>query len=359
MSPEPRPEVARLLPYTVPAAGRRGLLRLDFNENLMGPSPRVLERLRGLEGEDLSFYPDETGAREAVARHFALGADDALVLTSGVDEAIRLVCDCYVRPGERVVILEPGYAMYRFYATLAGAEVREVDFEAGLLFPEAALRRALAAGGRVLLIGNPNNPTGTPVPEGLLEELAAAHPETVILADEAYVEFGGRSCLEGARRLPNLLVARTFSKAYGLAGLRAGVLLGRREPLSWIARIRSPYAVNSVALALLPAALEDAAYLRRTVEEVAAARRLLADGLREAGIETWPSAANFLIARFGENAKGLRDALKRRGVLVRDRSGHPLLHGTLRIGIGTRVEAEAFLRALRDLRGGTAGEERT
>lgn len=356
MSPEPRPEVARLLPYTVPAAGRRGLLRLDFNENLAGPSPRVLERLRGIDGDDLSLYPDESAARAAVARHFALGGEEDLVLTSGVDEAIRLVCDCYVRPGERVAILEPGYAMYRFYATLAGAQVREVDFEAGLRFPQASLRRALAEGCRGLLIGNPNNPTGTPVPAGLLEDLAAAHPETVILADEAYVEFGGDTCLEGARRLPNLLVARTFSKAYGLAGLRAGVLLGRRETLSWIARIRSPYAVNGVALAVLPAALEDGAYLRRTVEEVAAARHLLADGLRGLGIETWPSAANFLIARFGEKAKEIRDALKRRGVLVRDRSGHPLLHGTLRIGLGTREDAEAFLEALRGLRGETAGE---
>jgi histidinol-phosphate aminotransferase len=339
--------VARLEPYAVPSAGRRGFLRLDFNESAAGPSPRVLERLRRLEAEDVALYPDETAAREAVRLRFSLAEGLDLVLTSGVDEGIRLVCDCFLRPGETAVLLEPGYAMYRFYAALAGARLREVTYAADLSFPAAGLREALRGGARLVLIGNPNNPTGTPAPDGLVEDLAASHPRTVVLADEAYVEFGGRSALPSVARLPNLIVARTFSKAYGLAGLRAGVLLGRRETLAWIGRMRSPYAVNAAALAALPAALGDQEHVERYVAEVGAAAARLREGLAALGVAVLPSAANFLIARFGGRAAAVRAALRDRGVLVRDRGEHPLLRGTLRIGIGTRRDADDCLAALR------------
>jgi histidinol-phosphate aminotransferase len=356
-APKPTPEVERLQPYTVPSAGRRGFLRLDFNENLLGPSPRVLERLRGIDPDDIALYPDETAARAAVARHFGLDSALDLVLTSGVDEGIRLVCDAFLRPGDSMVMLEPGYAMYRFYATLAGGRVAPVSYGEDLTFPDRALRDQVKRDCRVLIIGDPNNPTGTPVPAGIIEDLARACPASVILADEAYADFAESSSRPLLARHPNLIVARTFSKAYGLAGLRAGVLLGHRETLGWIARMRSPYAVNSMALAALAAALEDEAYVRRYVEEVRAARRTLVEGLKGIGIETYPSSANFLIARIGESSSELRRALKSRGVLVRDRSDHPLLRGTLRIGIGTREQVAACLEgiteALHEVRGET------
>lgn len=346
-APRPTPGVRRLEPYTVPAAGRRGCLRLDFNENLAGPSPRVLERLRRLSAEDIALYPDETAARAAVARRFGCDGGLDCVLTSGVDEAIRLVCDAFVRAAERVLLLDPGYAMYRFYATLAGARVAGVDYAPGPSFPVRGLRRALRSGAcRLLIIGDPNNPTGTPAPEGVIEEIAFEFPRTLVLADEAYAEFAGRSSIDTARRLPNLLVARTFSKAYGLAGLRAGVLLGAGATLSWVARMRSPYAVNAAALAALEAALEDPDWVDACVAEVRAARTVLAHGLAALGVPVYDSEANFVVARFGDRAPGIREALRRRGILVRDRSGHPLMRGTLRIGLGTRAAARACLDAL-------------
>ena len=347
-APEPTAEVARLRPYSVPSAGRRGFLRLDFNENLLGPSPRVVERLRAIEPEDIASYPDESRARAAVARRFGLGPSLDLVLTSGADEAIRLVCDCFVRPGERVLLVEPGYPLYRFYATLAGGRVTAVSGGETLEFPERALRREAGRGGRLLILGDPNNPTGSPLPPGFVEGVAAAHPDTVVLVDEAYAEFAGSSSIALLDRLPNLLVARTFSKAYGLAGLRAGVLLGRRETLAWVARMRSPYAVNAVALLALEAALEDEDHVASTVTEVRAARTLLAHGLERLGVACHPSAANFVLARFGGRAGSVRQALRRRGILVRDRPDDPLLRGTLRIGIGTRAQAEACLAAIRE-----------
>jgi histidinol-phosphate aminotransferase len=344
--PEPTPEVARLQPYSVPAAGRRGLLRLDFNENCVGPSPRVIEALRALTPEEVASYPDETAARAAVARHFGLGPAIDLVLTSGVDEGIRLVCDGFVRAGERVVLLDPGYPMYRFYATLCGSDLRSVEVGPDLAFPGAGVRAAVAGGCRLLILGDPHNPTGAPAPAGFIEAMAAAHPGTVVLADEAYAEFAGPTSIGLLDRFPNLVVARTFSKAYGLAGLRAGVLIGRRETLSWIARMRSPYAVNSAALAALVAALGDLEYVERYVAEVREARRRLADGLEKIGVPTFPSAANFVIARFGDRAPAVRAALRARGVLVRDRGDSPVLAGTLRIGVGTVAQAESCLAAV-------------
>lgn len=345
-APRPVPAVVRLKPYSVPAAGRRPFLRLDFNENTGGPSPRVLERLKSLTPEDVACYPDETEARLAVARHFGLEGRRDVVLTSGVDEGIRLACDCFVRAGEQVVLLTPGYAMYRFYATLAGARVVEVEVEDDLSFPERAVRRAAAGGCRLLILGNPHNPTGAPIPDGLVADLTARHPRMVVFADEAYVEFGGGSTLGLAAQRRNLIVARTFSKAYGLAGLRAGALIGDHDLISWVARMRSPYAVNAAALAALPVALADRGYVERAVREARAARTQLAGGLERLGIRVWPSAANFLLARFGDRAPRVRVELRARGILVRDRGDHPRLRGTLRIGVGTKDQIDRLLQAL-------------
>lgn len=355
----PVPEVQRLAPYRVDTAGRRGQLRLDFNEHTVGPSPRVLERLAAVTAEDLALYPDESAARAAVARHFAFEHDVDFVLTSGADEAIRLVCDSYVQHGERVALLDPGYAMYRFYATLAGAETRPVDVEPDLAFPTARMRAEIARGVRLVILGDPHNPTGASVPAGFVSEAARSHPETVFLIDEAYAEFAGRSSLPLLSQISNLLVARTFSKAYGLAGLRIGVLAGRRETVAWLARMRSPYAVNALALLAVEAALDDPAWASAYAAEVRVSRQELRKGLTRLGVESHPSEANFVIARFGDAAPLIRRRLRDRGVLVRDRSGHPLLQGTLRIGVGTREDTARLLQALAEVLSGLDDRERT
>jgi histidinol-phosphate aminotransferase len=356
-APVPVPDVRRLAPYAVDTAGRRGLLRLDFNEHTIGPSPRVLERLAALTGEDLALYPDESGARAPIARHLSLGPSAEFVLTSGADEAIRLVCDGFVGAGERVLILEPGYAMYRFYATLAGAEIDAVTVEPDLQFPVGGLRTALERPARLIILGDPHNPTGAGVPPGLIPEIAATHPGTVVLVDEAYADFAGRTSLPLVSSLPNVLVARTFSKAYGLAGLRVGVLAGHRETIPWLARMRSPYAVNAVALAAVEAAVEDPEWAASYAAEVRESRALLREGLDRLGVPSYPSEANFVIARFGETAPHVREQLRARGVLVRDRGGHPLLRGTLRIGVGTRDDTRRCLRELSGVLRDVAAQE--
>ncbi|MEW5983681.1 MAG: histidinol-phosphate transaminase [Acidobacteriota bacterium] len=358
-APTPVPDVRRLEPYTVCTAGRRGLLRLDFNEHTIGPSPHVLARVSAVTGEDLALYPDERAARAAVTRHFAFGDDVDFVLTSGADEGIRLVCDGFVQAGERVLLLEPGYAMYRFYATLAGAELLPVTVEDDLSFPARGVRTTLAAGARLVIIGDPHNPTGAAVPEGFVEETAGDRPETLVLVDEAYAEFAGRTALPLLARQPNVLVARTFSKAFGLAGLRIGLLAGHRDTIAWLSRMRSPYAVNSLAVIAVEAALEDPDWAESYATEVRESRSRLRDGLGRLGVPSYPSEANFVIARFGQAAPQIRQQLQARGVLVRDRSEHPLLEGTLRIGIGTREDTERCLEELARVLDAVGYPERT
>lgn len=344
--PIPVPDVQRLAPYAVHTGGRRGMLRLDFNEHTIGPSPRVLDRLAAISGEDLALYPDESGARTAVRRHFGFADAVDFVLTSGADEGIRLVCDGYVQAGERVVMLDPGYAMYRFYATLAGADIRPVTVLDDLSFPTGGVLAELAVGARLIVLGDPHNPTGTAVPDGFVVDIATNQPDTLILVDEAYAEFAGRTVLPLVGQLPNVLVARTFSKAFGLAGLRIGVLAGHRDTIAWMARMRSPYAVNALALVAVEAALDDPGWAESYAAEVRESRVLLRDGLNRLGVPSHPSEANFVIARFGDAAPRIREQLAARGVLVRDRSGHPLLQGTLRIGVGTCADTRRCLAEL-------------
>ena len=291
--PRPTPEVERLEPYSAPSAGRRGFLRLDFNENLLGPSPRVIARLRAVDPDDVALYPDETEARAAVAQHFGIDGALDLVLTSGVDEGIRLICDAFVSRGDEVIVVEPGYAMYRFYATLAGARITAATSGEDLGFPEGAVRERMAGGAKLVILGDPNNPTGKPIPGGVIEDLARSYPGTLILADEAYADFAGGSSLALLPHHPNLIVARTFSKAYGLAGLRVGVLLARMETLSWIARMRSPYAVTTLALAALTAALDDTDYVQRYVTEVKGGAPRSHRGLGPAGNRDRPQRRQF------------------------------------------------------------------
>ncbi|PYT08649.1 MAG: histidinol-phosphate transaminase [Acidobacteria bacterium] len=290
-------------------------------------------------------------ARPAVARFFGLkqlGSGLDLVLTSGADEGIRLVCECFVRPGEKVVLLDPAFSMYRFCATLSAAEVKEVPYKKDdLSFPEEELRAEVRKGARLVILPDPNNPTGTPAPPGFAEELAGAAPKTLFLVDEAYAEFSSHSSIPSLPRRPNLLVARTFSKAYGLAGVRAGVLMGDGRTLSWIGRIRNPYSVNSLALIALVAALEDHTYAQRCAAEAREGRALMAEELERLGIRCYPSQANFLLARFGDRSVAVRESLRSQGILVKQIDGHPLLEGALRIAIGTPEEVDRLLRAVK------------
>lgn len=342
-------EAIRALPsYHPPLAGRTGL-RLDFNENAVGCSPRVLETLRQLTAEDLARYPERQAVEESLAKFLGVVADE-LLLTNGVDEGIHLLCQTFLGPGDEALIVAPTYSMYRIYMMAAGAQVREIRSAPDFRFPLNQLCDSVTERTKLIAVANPNNPTGALATVDALRRLAASAPSAAVLVDEAYFEFCGLTALGLLAECSNVFVTRTFSKAYGLAGLRIGALIGNREHMAAIRLACSPYNVNAVALACLPAAIEDAEYVQRYVDEVLQSRARLEIFLGEQGIQLWPSRANFVLFRVGvtkEDAKAFTERMRAGGILVRDRSSDYGCEGCVRITLGTREQTDRLLGALR------------
>jgi histidinol-phosphate aminotransferase len=345
---KPRQAVLNMTPYSPPTGGRAGKLRLDFNENTVGCSPRVIEFLRErLSADGLSVYPEYDEARPELAAYFGVAADQ-LLLTNGTDEAIQVLINTYVDDGDEILLLRPSYAMYRFYSEVAGAAIREIDYCAGdLSFPLDEFLAAIEPRTRATLIANPNNPTGTAIDLAAIEKILAAAPRAAVLIDEAYFEFHGVTALGLMARHPNLFVSRTFSKVFGLAAMRLGCLFGQAANVACLRKAQSPYSVNQLAALAARAAIRDTQYVRDYVGEALAARDMLCLGLERLGIPFFPSQGNFVLFRAGGRAIEIRDKLRAMGVLVRDRSYE--IAGSVRVTAGTREQVARFLKELEEV----------
>lgn len=340
--PKPRPAIEAMSPYHPPSSGRAGKLRLDFNENTLGPSERVLEKVRAaLTGDALTIYPEYASVLPALAQHFQVG-DDEIALTNGTDEAIQLLVNAFVEPGDDVIVLTPSYAMYRFYSEVMGANVRTVPYKKDTLkFPLEELLAAIRPETKAIFISNPNNPTGTAVKRDGLEIVLDKAPEACVLVDEAYYEFCGITMLPFLNEYPNLFVSRTFSKVYGMAALRVGCLFSHADNMEAIHKSHSPYSVNWIAALAAKAAVADQAFLRGYVTEILAAREVLTAGLERLGVKYFPSQANFVLMQVGSAAKEICARLRASKILVRDRSYE--LEGCVRVTVGGQEQMRHFL----------------
>jgi histidinol-phosphate aminotransferase len=337
-----------MAPYHPPSGGRAGKLRLDFNENTVGCSPKVAEYLREVLSQPLlAVYPEYEETRPVLAEFFGVTPDE-LLLSNGTDEAIQVLINTYVDDDDEVLVLTPSYAMYRFYAELAGAQVREVPYEAGTLaFPVEKLLGEIRPGTRAILISNPNNPTGSGIGLDVVERILTAAPHAAVLIDEAYYEFCGRTALPLLKTYPNLFVSRTFSKAYGMAAMRMGCLMSSAGNMAHLRKAQSPYSVNLLAALAAKVAVSDTDYVNGFVSEAIASRETLYRFFDEMGIGYWRSEANFVLFAAGDRAVPVRDELRRRGVLVRDRSYE--LPGAVRVTVGRAEQTERFMRELREI----------
>jgi histidinol-phosphate aminotransferase len=344
---EARQAVRKLKQYQPPLGDRSGL-RLDFNENTGGCSPRVIERLRQLQPEQMACYPEREPVEREVASFLGLQPEQVL-LTNGVDEAIHLVCEAYLEPKDQALIVVPTFAMYQICAGATGARVISIPADKHFSFPTAkVMAHTTAPKTRLIAIANPNNPTGAVASVEDLLLIARSAPQAAVLVDEAYFEFYGESLLEYVGQVENLFIARTFSKAYGMASFRVGVLAGTAEQVQSLRRACSPYNVNGVALACLPAALADQEYVRRYVAEVQWSRNRLEEEFRALEIPFWPSQANFVLARIGPRHADFGRGMRARGILVRDRSSDFGCEGCVRITAGWQEHTERLLSALRE-----------
>jgi histidinol-phosphate aminotransferase len=331
--------------YHPPLAGRDSL-RLDFNENTFSPSPKVLEKLHAITAEGLTKYPEREPVERIVAKHFRLQTEQVF-LTNGVDEAIHLICAAFLEADDEALISTPTFFMYDVSIQMMTPHLRKVQAEATLEFPFERFMEAITERTKLIIVASPNNPTGAVVSREHLLAIAAAAPQSVLMVDEAYYHFHGESTINDLATVPNLIVARTFSKAYGMANLRVGMLAGSAELLKYVRKVSSPYNVNGVALECLPAAIEDEEYLAWYSEQVRVGRERMMAGLLELGVPFFPSQANFVLMNIGAKHKALVEAMRSHGVLLRDRSTDPGCDGFVRITIGLEEHVTRGLHALK------------
>lgn len=346
--PRARRAIDRMAPYRPPTGGRQDLLRLDFNENTVGCSPKVREFLAtSLSAGNLPAYPEYSETRRDLAAFFGV-EEEALVLTNGTDEAIQVLVNTYLDDRQECLIMQPSYAMYRFYAEVAGAEVFALDYNPDTLaFPLEQVLESISANTRLVMIANPNNPTGGAISIQAIRRILERAGNAGVLIDEAYFEFCGVTALPLIKDYPNLFVSRTFSKVYGLAGLRIGCLFTQPGNAALMRKGQSPYSVNAVAAAAARVAIRDQDFITGYVTEVLAARELTEVGLEKLNIRFFPSDGNFILMDLAGRAERVVSGMRDRGILIRDR-GHEI-PGAVRVTIGTRDQMDRFLVALREV----------
>jgi histidinol-phosphate aminotransferase len=330
-------------------------LRLHLNENTAGCSPAVLEALGRLTRQDLAAYPDYDAAIGACARRLGVGRD-SLVLTNGLDEGILAAAMVALRGGVRetpreAIVVVPAFDMYAACSDAAGGKVIEVPLGAGFEFPLDDLLTAINERTRLVWLTSPNNPTGQSIPRDAIVRIATWASNALVFVDEAYVDFGGATLIGDPvlGQLPHVVVGRTFAKAYGLAGLRAGAVVGDEETIRSLRRVVPPYSINTCAAAALPAAFSDTAYYEWYLGQVAQSKALLYEGLDRLGIAHWKSDANFVLAKFDGRGTHIAAALARGGVYVRDRSRDAGCADCLRITAGVVDHTRRLLAALEEV----------
>jgi histidinol-phosphate aminotransferase len=368
IAPPVRPEVERLQAYSAPLEGRRGMLRLDFNENTLGPSPRVVDAIRAIPPEHYAIYPEYDGLREAVLASLGpsgLHLSPAQIgVFNGVDGALHAVFHAFGSPGDRLLTTSPTFGYYAPCARMQGMAIEAIPYHLPCFgFPLEEIRAALTDPGdmgtqaapKVLLICNPNNPTGTRLAPARILELADAAPETLVVVDELYEAFSGDSVLplledraadggwsDAFSPHPNLLVLRSLSKTAGLAGLRIGFAMGDSGVVERLSRVGGPYDVNSFAVVAATAALADQPYVDTYVEAVIEAKEWLAGELARTGVRHHVDGGNYLLIWPATPVDEMERRLREAGILVRSMAGKPLIDGSMRVSIGTRQQMERF-----------------
>ena len=333
--------------YEAPAEGREGKVRLDFNENTSGCSPAVIRALGRMSPQQIAMYPEYQRSTARLARYFDVRPNE-LLLTNGGDDALRVFFDTFVEPESRVLICEPTFPMYRYYGEIAGARVEALRYGPDMEFSMSGILAALRRKPRVLFIANPNNPTGTLLQVAEIEKILQAATNTAVVIDEAYAELSGVTLVPYIRKHAHLFIARTFSKAAGLAALRLGAVIAGAESLSYLRRAMPPFPVNLAALVAARAAVRDGATMRGYVRQIRRLRAWLEKGLHGFGVKTFPSAGNFLLANFGPGGPRLFQRLEREGILLRERTKE-IGPGFARITIGTPAEMQLLLKKIKRL----------
>lgn len=349
MTPSPRRTVDRLIRTAVPQSGRYSALRLDKNERCMAwPAGVVRAMLRSLSGHHLAAYPEPGALYDKLAKHHGVGVEN-LAVTAGSEMAIRYLFEAFLRRRDEVVLLDPSFAMFEVYARLYGARPAAVAFGPRLdMAPERILQR-IGPRTRIVALANPNNPTGTVLDDEALLEIvrrASVHG-ALVLVDEAYFHFYGRTMMGHVPRHDNLVVTRTFSKAWGLAGLRLGYAVGPRAVIASLNRVQPIDHVSASAAHVGAYLLDHEELLDRYVRQTEQGRRFLASALKKLGVPVRCGYGNFVLADLGSLKDRIVGELHSRGVLIGAALRLPAHPGWVRVTVGPVTEMRRFLAAFR------------
>ena len=332
-----------------------GFVKLNTNESPYPPSPRAIEAMRGAVGDGLRKYPPPMADAFRIAAARVLGTSpDRILCGNGSDEILTIVVRSFCGEGDVIAWPTPTYSLYDFLAAIQGARPVRVDFPDGYSLPPALA----TTGAKLTILANPNAPTGTFIAPEEVSALAEK-VDGVLLVDEAYVDFAEENCMELVERHDTVIVARSLSKSYSLAGLRVGYAVAQEPLIEGMCKVKDSYNVDAVALAGAAAAIEDQAWLRRNVSRIKATRRRLTGALEEMGLRCMASQANFVLARApkGIEASDLYRLLFERKVLVRY-FNLPRVSDGLRISVGSEEETDALLAALEQILASVKGEPR-
>jgi histidinol-phosphate aminotransferase len=331
------------LPGEQPQDG--GFIKLNTNENPYPPSPKVYSALRKAINPSLRLYPDPLSDNLRMTAADVYGVNPSnIIVGNGSDELLSILLRCFVSPQDRVAFPVPSYSLYDTLIEVQNGVAVRVDFPADFSLPESLEEQNAA----VTFLCNPNAPSGTLISLAEIDRLARM-VSGILVVDEAYVDFAeseGASSIPLIHQLPNLVVLRTFSKSFSLAGMRIGLGFASEDLISGMMKVKDSYNMNRLSMTAATAALQDMPWMNRNVRRIQRARKKLTSSLKRLGYHVYPSHANFIMARkSGHNLKGTYEELKRRKILVRyfDAAG---LQDCVRITVGTPNEIQALLREI-------------
>jgi histidinol-phosphate aminotransferase len=339
--------------YQKPAELYDGL-RLHQNENTGGCSPRVLDALAAIRADQICFYPPYEAATARAAEYLGV-APDRLSLVNGLDEGIMATAVSYLRPSAgglvpEAVIPEPAFEIFAFDTEVVGGRPVRVPPLADFSFALEGVLAAITQKTRVVFLTNPNNPTGRPMPLEAIRTIArTVPPGAIVFVDEAYAEFSGETFIPELPAFPNVIVGRTFSKAFGLAGLRIGAVVGAPDALEPIRLAVPVYSVNIAAVVAVQAALDDLDFLKDYLNQVSESKALLYAACDRLGLRYAKSAANFVLVSAGEHLERLVEGARRRGIYVRDRSTEPGCAGCIRVATGIVGHTRQFIAVMEEV----------
>ena len=341
-----RPAISALGTYKPPLEGRNPdeYLLMDFNESPEPPPPSVRKALQQylVEGH-LQVYPHYGSFTEQLGKYVGVPSEQ-LLLTNGSDQGIDVVLRCLLDPGTNLVMAMPGFTMFKQTVGTIGADFIEVPYPADFKFPFEGIRQAVNQQTRIIVVINPNNPTGTSAPLEQVEALLKEFPDCAVLVDEAYYEFTGKTCLSLLKKYSNLVVIRTFSKAFAIPSLRLGYVVAREEFINELLKIRGPYDVNMAAVVAAQALLSDQKPWQELVNHLMQeVKPQLESFLREQGVRFYPAEANFLLVEPKGGAPAAVKYLKEQRILVR--AMRPPLENCFRMSLRRMADMERFFLA--------------